>query len=65
LREVKAGERFTITCLGEALADLVPSETARRGDPGAVIDRFREFLRRNPVSLHKTSIKALLEVERT
>ena len=30
LRQVKAGKRFTITNRGEAIADLVPSEAARK-----------------------------------
>jgi prevent-host-death family protein len=65
LREVKAGKRFTITNRGEAIADLVPSESAKRSDPGAAIERFRSFMRHNPVASHETGIKALIEEGRS
>ena len=39
LRQVKAGKRFTITNRGAAIADLVPSETARAPDARAAIGR--------------------------
>jgi prevent-host-death family protein len=61
LREVRAGKRYTITNRGEAIADLVPSEAARRGDPSAAIDRFRAFMRENPVRATPTRIKELIE----
>jgi prevent-host-death family protein len=58
LRQVKAGKRFTITNRGEAVADLVPSETAPAVDARAAIERFQAFLRDNPVDLgRKLSIK--------
>lgn len=44
LRAVKAGQRFTITNRGRAIADLVPSEDAERGGPPAVIEKFRKFI---------------------
>jgi prevent-host-death family protein len=49
LRQVKAGKRFTITNRGEAIADLVPSRSARRKDKGAVVERFKAFIGDNPV----------------
>lgn len=49
LRAVKAGKRFTITNRGRAIADLVPSEDAERGDPQAAIEKFRKFMEANPV----------------
>lgn len=60
LREVKAGKRFTITNRGVAIADLVPSRTARRSDKAATVERFRAFIRKNPVR-GTASIKALIE----
>lgn len=49
LRQVRAGKRFTITNRGEAIADLVPSESGRSNDAKAAIDKFQAFLRANPV----------------
>ena len=37
LRQVKAGKQFTITNRGEAIADLVPSESAKPKDKSAAI----------------------------
>jgi len=61
LRQVKTGMRFTITNRGEAIADLVPSEAARQADAGAAIDRFRAFMRANPVAAHNADVKTLIE----
>ena len=47
LDRVRAGDRFTITHRGKAVADLVPSETARP-TAAAAIDRFPAFIRENP-----------------
>jgi prevent-host-death family protein len=49
LRQVKAGRSFTITNRGEAVADLVPSETARPKDKPAAVAKFKAFMRENPV----------------
>jgi prevent-host-death family protein len=49
LRQVKAGRSFTITNRGEAVADLVPSETARPKDKPAAVEKFKAFMRENPV----------------
>lgn len=49
LRQVKAGRQFTITNRGEAIADLVPSRSARRKDKAAVVERFKAFIGDNPV----------------
>ena len=60
LRQVKAGKRFTITNRGAAIADLVPSETARAPDARAAIEKFQAFLRDNPVKLSsKAGVKRL------
>lgn len=59
LRQVKAGRRFTITHRGEAIADLVPSETAGRVDAQAAIEKFEAFLRENPVT-RRVDLKALI-----
>jgi len=61
LRQVKAGKRFTITNRGEAIADLVPSASARSVDAGTAIERFQAFMRNNPVAKRHVDIKALIE----
>jgi prevent-host-death family protein len=61
LRQVKAGNRFTITNRGEAIADLVPSEAARPADAGAAIDRFLAFMRANPIAARNIDVKTLIE----
>ncbi len=59
LRAVKAGQRFTITNRGQAIADLVPSEEGGTADPRASIERFQAFMRANPVK-KRTNIRALI-----
>ena len=49
LRQVKAGKRFTITNRGEAVADLVPSESTKPKDKPAAVEKFKAFMRANPV----------------
>ena len=49
LRDVRLGERVTITISGEAIADRVPCEVARPADAGAAINRFLTVMRENPV----------------
>ena len=49
LRQVKAGKRFTITNRGEAIADLVPAESATPKDKPAAVEKFKAFMRKNPV----------------
>ncbi len=60
LRQVKAGKRFTITNRGEAIADLVPSESAKPKDKTAAVEKFKAFLRKNPVR-GVVKIKQLIE----
>ena len=60
LRQVQAGQRFTITNRGKAVADLVPSEASLPKNAAAAIDRFLAFKKENPVR-GKVDIKALIE----
>lgn len=60
LRQVQAGQRFTITNRGKPVADLVPTETAARHDPAAAIDKFLAFKKANPVK-SQIDIRALIE----
>ena len=57
---MKAGKRFTITNRGEAIADLVPSESAKPKDKTAAVEKFKAFLRKNPVR-GVVKIKQLIE----
>ena len=59
LQEVRSGKRFTITNRGQAIADLIPSHSALQRDKAQVIEKFRAFLKRNPVR-RKVNVKALL-----
>jgi len=65
LRQVKAGKRFTITHRGEAIADLVPAETARPTDAAAAIERFQAFMRANPVVASDINVRELIDEGRT
>ena len=49
LRQVRAGKQFTITNRGEAIADLVPSENVKPKDKAAAVEKFKAFMRGNPV----------------
>ena len=60
LRQVKAGKRFTITNRGEAVADLVPSESAKLKDKPAAVEKFNAFMRENPVR-EAANIRGLIE----
>jgi len=60
LRQVEAGKRFTITNRGKAIADLVPSEHAMPKDKAAAVEKFRMFMRKNPVG-GGVSVKELIE----
>ena len=60
LRQVQAGKQFTITNRGKAIADLVPSQTARPKDPAAAVNKFLAFKKEHPVK-GAPGIKALIE----
>ncbi|MCL2297985.1 MAG: type II toxin-antitoxin system prevent-host-death family antitoxin [Proteobacteria bacterium] len=59
LRGVRAGNRYTITLRGEAIADLVPAEESKHSDAAAAADEMLAFMQtRKPVS--GIDIKALI-----
>ena len=60
LRQVKEGKRFTITNRGEAVADLVPSEDAKPGNPRGAIAKFHAFMRANPIK-GRANVRALIQ----
>ena len=49
LRQVKAGKQFSITNRGEAIADLVPAESVKPRDKSAAVEKFKAFMRKNPM----------------
>lgn len=59
LRQVKTGKSFTITNRGEAIADLVPSQSARTKDKVAAAETLKAFMLADPV--RGVNIKALIE----
>lgn len=44
LRGIKAGNRYTITLRGEAVADLVPAQTNRHSDAVAAVDDMLAYM---------------------
>ena len=59
LRGVRAGNRYTITLRGEAVADLVPTEENKHSDAVAAVDEMLAFmLTRKPVG--GIDLKALI-----
>ena len=49
LRQVKTGKSFTITNRGEAIADLVQSESMRVKDKVAAAEKLKAFMLADPV----------------
>lgn len=59
LRGVQAGNRYTITLRGEAIADLIPVESSRGGDAIAAVEQMRKLvLSVQPVK--SVNVKALI-----
>jgi prevent-host-death family protein len=44
LRGVQAGNRYTITLRGEAIADLVPAEGTKGDDGAAAVEQMRQLM---------------------
>ena len=60
LRGILAGNRYTITLRGEAVADLVPTEGSKRSDAVVAVDEMLAFMQtRKPVN--GINIKALID----
>jgi prevent-host-death family protein len=59
LRGVRAGNRYTITLQGEAVADLVPAEGNKHSDVVAAVDEMLAFMQTmRPVDI---DLKALID----
>jgi prevent-host-death family protein len=64
LRGVQAGNRYTITLRGEAVAALVPADDIRRSDAVAAVDEMLAFMQaRKPVG--GVDLKALIDEGRS
>ena len=59
LRKVKTGQSFTITNHGKAVADLVPSVSARNKGKAAAADKLKAFMLAQPV--RGANFKALID----
>ncbi|APZ42499.1 type II toxin-antitoxin system Phd/YefM family antitoxin [Acidihalobacter ferrooxydans] len=44
LRGIKAGNRYTITLRGEAVADLVPAQANRHSDAATAVDDMLAYM---------------------
>ena len=60
LRQVKKGKSFTITNRGVAIADLVPSESARAKSRVEAVERMQAFIRTHG-RIKGVNIKELIE----
>lgn len=59
LRGVQAGNRYTITLRGEAVAELVPAQDEKHSDAVLAADEMLAFMRsRKPVG--RVDLKALI-----
>jgi antitoxin (DNA-binding transcriptional repressor) of toxin-antitoxin stability system len=59
LRGIQAGNRYTITLRGEAVADLVPAEASKRSDAVAAVDDMLSFMQAHR-SMDNLDLKALI-----
>lgn len=60
LRGIQAGNRYTITLRGEAVADLVPAEHNKHVDAVAAVAEMQAFMRA-AVPVADLDLKALIE----
>jgi prevent-host-death family protein len=60
LRGVQAGNRYTITLRGEAVADLVPAECNLHQDAVTAVDDMLSFMQTNNNLVGAVDVKALI-----
>lgn len=60
LRGIQAGNRYTITLRGEAVADLVPAEHNKNADAAAAVAAMHAFMDA-AVPVAELELKALIE----
>jgi prevent-host-death family protein len=61
LRGVRAGNRYTITLRGEAVADLVPAEESKHQDAVAAVDEMLTFMQTMTPVNGVINLKALID----
>lgn len=59
LRGVQVGKRYTITHRGEAIAELIPVQAAKRQGAAEAVEQMKRFMLQRPVP--GVDIKALIE----
>lgn len=59
LRGIQAGNRYTITLRGQAVADLVPAESGSHADAVAAVDELLSYMQVQR-SVEVVDIKALI-----
>jgi antitoxin (DNA-binding transcriptional repressor) of toxin-antitoxin stability system len=60
LRGIQAGNRYTITLRGEAVADLVPAQGSKHSDAVAAVDEMLSFMQAHKVAA-EIDLKALID----
>lgn len=60
LRGIKAGNRYTITRRGEAIAELVPPETGKNADAVSAVAQMRAFMEA-AMPIEDADLRALIE----
>ena len=56
---MQGGKRYTITHRGEAVAELIPVQAAKRQDVAEAVEQMKRFMAQRPVQ--GVDIKALIE----
>ena len=59
LRGIQAGKRYTITLRGEAVADLVPSQSNKNADSESAVEQMLQFM--SEATVKNVNIKELIE----
>lgn len=60
LRGIQAGNRYTITLRGEAVADLIPAEHDKHADAAAPVAQMHAFMA-SALPIADLDLKALIE----
>lgn len=60
LRGIQAGNRYTITLRGEAVADLIPAQANSDSDAIAAVDEMLAFMQSHPTG-SELDLKAMID----
>ena len=61
LRGVQAGNRYTITLRGQAVAELGPAEGGKYIDAAVAVEQMKQFMRQRKATGTGLSLKALID----